>query len=190
MVAAAGILSITAPAGKSPSVKTSNSSLSVYEEMCSSIYGPPPVNYYMGTRCESPNGAVDMPTTYSIVTLSRSQNGTTTTIREAYFAVFLAPGQEASVSIGSSAPLNVYAYFDNRTGIDTQALANETAHGAHQFEGTYRSDTFHSCLPDGQASTQNEWYIFQIFGGQIGQTATVTFNIQSSTPCTTIPPQG
>jgi len=184
-VAAICALAIATP----PSTNSGVYSLPVYEEMCSIAYGPPPVNYYIGTDCETPNYPVSMPTTYNLATVTSSQNGSTTTLRGAYFAVLLASGQAAGVSINSSVPLEVYAYFDNRTSFDTQALVNEVAHSAYQFESSTGSKTFNGCLPDGQVSSRNEWYIFQILGGQLGQAATVTFNIQPG-PCTTAPPQG
>jgi len=199
VVATIGMLAISITSGTnsgvnsiiiSSSTSSGVSSLAVYEEMCSIAYGPPPVNYYLGTHCEAPRDPVGMPTTYNLVTVSRSQNGNATTLYEAYFATFLAAGQTATVSINSSAPLNVYVFFDNRTNIDTQALANGTIPGEHSIEsnGGFKTDNY--CLPDGQLRGQNEWYIYQILGGSLGHPASVTFNIQPNTPCTTPPPQG
>jgi hypothetical protein len=200
MVAAIGTLAISATPSTNSGVKstiissgtnpTNPNSLAVYEEICSTAYGPPPANYYQGSTCEAPSQPVSMPTTYDLVTVSQGQNGASSTLREAYFAVFLMSGQLGTVTISSSMSLDVYVFFDNHTSIDASALSNETVHGAHQIEGSGGVKTASYCLPDGQLRGQNEWYIFQILGGSLGQAATATFNIQSNSPCSTPPPQG
>jgi hypothetical protein len=182
-----GVNSTTSPSGTN---STNPNSLAVYEEICSMAYGPPPVNYYQGSNCEAPNQPVRMPTTYDLVTVSQSQSGASSTLDEVYFAVFLASGQLANVTISSSMPLDVYVFFYNHTSIDTSALSNETVHGAHPIESSGGVKTASYCLPDGQLRGQNEWYIFQILGGSLGQAATATFNIQSNSSCSTPPPQG
>lgn len=182
VVATTGILAFISPPGAS----STTNPLAVYEDLRSFAYGPPPVNYYLGAQCGGSGQPVAMPATYDLATVSRGQNGTI--IREAYFAVFLASGQTAHVSINLSAPLQVYVLFDNRTSIDTQSLAK--AQGARSIESNSGSETDDYCLPDGQLLGQNEWYIFQILGGSFGQNATVTFDIQPGSSCFVAPAQG
>jgi hypothetical protein len=155
---------------------TSYYSLAVYEETCSISYGPPPVNYYLGTRCEAPNNPVSMPETYNLATVDQSQNGTVTTLREAYFAVFSVSGQVIRVSYNSTSPVDLYVYFDNRTSFNASALANEADHHSRSVGNAGGFKTDDEYLQNNYS--QNGWYIFQILGGQLGQAAVLTFNIQ------------
>ncbi len=186
VVAAIGVLALSSPSGTASSAN----SLAVYEELCAIAYGPPPVNSYIGTHCDAPTNPISMTTTYDLASVTQSKNGAASTLTEAYFAVYLASGQIAKVSISSSVPLDVNVFFDNRTIIDTQALANETVHGAHPVESSVGTKTFSGCLTGGYPGGQNEWYIFQILGGSPGQAATATFSLQLNSFCLTPPPQG
>jgi len=174
LVSTIGVLAVTMPSGMN------SNSLAVYAEMCRSVYGPPPLNYYAGTSCEASMDPVAMPTTFDLVKVVQSQNGTTTTLGEAYFAVFVTLGQVIRVSFSSSAVVAYNVYIDNRTGFNTSALADEAAYHSRQLLGDSGTTTDGEYLQNNYL--QSGWYIFQVLEGQLlGHAATLTFNIQPGT---------
>jgi hypothetical protein len=174
LVSTIGLLNVAMPSGMNSSF------LAVYAEVCRSVYGPPPLNYYAGTSCESSMDPVAMPTTLDLVRVVQGQNGTTTTLGEAYFAVFVTLGQVFRVSFSSGALVAYNVYIDNRTGFNTSALADEAAYHSRQLSGDSGTTTDDEYLQNNYF--QSGWYIFQVLEGQLlGQATTLTFNIQPAT---------
>jgi hypothetical protein len=175
LVATIGVLAVSTPSG--------TNSLSVYAEICKSVYGPPPLNYYAGTTCDTSSNPVATPTTFDLVKVTPSQNGNTTTLGEAYFAVFVASGQIIRVTLSAGAPVTYNVYLDNRTGFNTSALADEEAYHSRQLTGDSGTTSVDEYLQNNYF--QSGWFVFQVLLSQgfqpFGQAATLTFNIQPGT---------
>jgi len=170
VVATIGMITVAINSG---STSMQSSPVVVYEELCSMIYGPPPVYHYLGSECLAPSPA-NTSTRFDTVSIVISEYGNTTVLQEAYFAVSLTSGQAIAVSINSSIPATFSVYYDNQASFNASTLVNETAHQAREaFEGGGET-TDYGCV----VASQNEWYIFVLSVDQLRPAATASFDIQ------------
>jgi hypothetical protein len=168
------IVAVVATTGAVGFATPSPSIPAVYEEVCTSTYGPPTTYLYLGGRCGTPDSPVSMPTAFSLIKVVHNETGDVTVVQEAYFGVFIRSGQAIEVSENSNVPGAFRVYFSNHTGFDTRDLANEAAHHARLALDTGGSPANSGCV----LAPHDEWYIFVISVNQLRPAVNGTFDMR------------
>jgi len=149
--------------------------LSVWEERCGTAYISPS-SPNAGGICAESLAPVTLPATFNVSSLV--QNGEGGTDFTYYFGIVLTSSETVRVSMNSNAYVDFRIYFDNRTGYDTKALANEV-----QNNGLILFNATDTELYDNEMMPYNGsgLYVFELSVMQPTPIASVTFDIGSLT---------
>jgi len=147
----------------------------LWEERCSTAYVSPSFPNAGGICAESV-APITLPDTFNMSSLVQSGEGGTDFTY--YFGIVLTSNESVRVSMNSNNYVDFGIYFDNRTGYDTKALANEIQnHGLLLFGATDTEFYDNQMMPyDGSGL-----YIFELSVMQPTPIVTVTFDIRSLT---------
>jgi len=147
----------------------------IWEERCSTAYISPSFPN-AGSICAEYLSPVTLPATFNMSSLVQSGEGGTDFTY--YFGVVLTSNELVRVSMNSNNYVNFGIYFDNRTGYDTNALANEVQNNGLILFGATDTEFYdHQMTPyDGSGL-----YICELSVTQPTPIATVTFDIRSLT---------
>jgi hypothetical protein len=149
-------------------------SLSAWEEQCNVAYISPSFPN-AGSICSVSTYPIDLPRSFSMSSLA--QSGEEGSVSTYYFGINLTVHELVRVSMNSNAPVDFRIYLDNRTGYDTEALANEV-----QFYGSLLANSTGITKYDNQMPAEGAGlYIFELSVKQPTPIATVTFDVQRVT---------
>ncbi len=147
----------------------------LWEERCSTAYISPS-SPNAGSICAESLAPVTLPTTFNMSSVVQGGEGGTDFTY--YFGIVLTNNELIRVSMNSNNYVDFGIYFDNRTGYDTKALANEVQNnGVNLLNATDTEFYDNQMMPyDGGGL-----YIFELSVMQPTPIATVTFDIRSLT---------
>jgi hypothetical protein len=148
--------------------------LSAWEEYCYTTYISPSFPN-AGSICSVSTYPIDLPRSFSMSSLAQSGEGGS--VSTYYFGINLTAHELVRVSMNSNAPVDFRIYLDNRTGYDTEALANEV-----QFYGSILANSTGITRYDSQMLSEGAGlYIFELSVKQPVPIATATFDVQRLT---------